>query len=70
MSPSSYCDPVPPHLAAGRGHLELARILLEHGADVNAAAKSSNGPLTPLAIALRQKQASMAEFLKERGGRM
>ncbi|PYT12945.1 MAG: hypothetical protein DMG59_21905 [Acidobacteria bacterium] len=58
------------HLAAGKGHLELARILLEHGADVNAAAKSSNGPLTPLAIALRQKQASMAEFLKERGGRM
>jgi ankyrin repeat protein len=53
------------HIAATKGYLDLAEVLLGHGADVNARAKES----TPLAAAVKAKQEKMAEFLKTRGGR-
>jgi hypothetical protein len=58
------------HNAAARGYMALAEVLLEYQADVNAANVSNKGVgPTPLAVALRQKQTKMAEFLVSRGGR-
>jgi ankyrin repeat protein len=57
------------HLAASKGYLELAEVLLQHGADVNAQANSRGQLVTPLAAGIRAKQDKMAEFLKSRGGR-
>ncbi len=55
------------HLAATKGYLGLAEVLLAHGADVNAAVKSRGQNVTPLAAALKAKQDRMAEFLKSKG---
>jgi ankyrin repeat protein len=57
------------HIAATKGYVELAEVLLSHGADVNAAGNSRGSTVTPLAVALRAKQDRMVEFLKSRGGR-
>ena len=57
------------HVAASKGHVELAQTLLDHGADINATFSTKQGPLTPLALAIRAKQAKMADFLKDHGGR-
>jgi ankyrin repeat protein len=60
----------PLHVAAAKGYLEVASLLLDHGGDVNAASRSRKGPgPTPLAVAIKQKQVKMAEFLKSRGAR-
>ena len=56
------------HVAAMRGHIELAKLLLDRGADVNEPSRQKNG-MTPLAMAVRAKQEKMQQFLKERGGR-
>ena len=57
------------HIAAGKGYVELAELLLSHGADINAPGKSNAQLVTPLAVALRSKQTRMADFLKSRGAR-
>jgi ankyrin repeat protein len=57
------------HIAAGKGHVELARLLLDHGADLNATAKLRGADRTPLGLAVDAKQAKMEEFLSGRGGR-
>lgn len=57
------------HIAASKGHIELAQLLLDHGADVNATAQMRGTDKTPLAIAVETKQSKMAEFLIGRGGR-
>jgi len=57
------------HVAAMRGHIELARLLLDRGADVNEPSRQKNGDVTPLTMAVRAKQEKMQQFLKERGGR-
>ena len=50
----------PLHLAAGKGYVEIAALLLEHGADIKA------GPVSPLEVATKKNQAKMVEFLKTR----
>ena len=57
------------HIAAAKGHLELAGLLLDHGADVNATAKVRGSDRTPLAIAVETKQTRVADLLSARGGR-
>lgn len=53
------------HRAAERGDIEIARILLEYGADIDAVELESGG--TPLAAAAREGQVEMVRFLIERG---
>jgi ankyrin repeat protein len=57
------------HITAMKGHIELARLLLDRGADVNEPSRQKNGNVTPLAMAVRAKQEKMQQFLKARGGR-
>ena len=57
------------HIAAGKGHIELAKLLLDRGADINEPSKQKDKIVTPLAMAVRAKQEKMQQFLKERGGR-
>jgi hypothetical protein len=57
------------HLAAGKGYVELAGVLLNHGADVNAIAMSRGQEVTPLAMAISGKREKVADLLKSRGGR-
>ena len=57
------------HVAAAKGHIELAKLLLDRGADVNEPSKQKDKLVTPLAMAVRAKQEKMQQFLKDRGGR-
>lgn len=57
------------HLAASRGYIELAELLLNHNADINATAKAKNAMVTPLALAIRAKQPKMEQFLRDRGAK-
>jgi ankyrin repeat protein len=60
----------PLHAAAGKGHLEVAKLLLEYGADINPESKSRKGPRpTPLATAIQKKQTKMADFLTSKGAK-
>jgi hypothetical protein len=59
----------PLHMAASRGYLDLAELLIEHGADVNLPVKLRDGMVSPLALAVKAKQSKMEAFLKQRGAR-
>jgi uncharacterized protein len=52
------------HVAAYRGNITAARLLLDAGADVDAANDDHGGPL---ACAILHRQGKMAEFLLKRG---
>jgi ankyrin repeat protein len=54
------------HIAASKGHVELAARLIAYGADVHARAKVRGESLTALDLATRNKQEKMQTFLKER----
>jgi len=55
----------PLHRAAGGGYLDLVKLLLDRGADVNA--KSSNVCHTPLHFAVEQNHKGIVELLLARG---
>jgi ankyrin repeat protein len=57
------------HLAASKGYTDLAALLLEHGADINATYQAKGVAITPLAAAIKAKQEKMEQFLRERGAR-
>ncbi|HXB70774.1 MAG TPA: ankyrin repeat domain-containing protein [Candidatus Acidoferrales bacterium] len=57
------------HLAASKGYTDLAALLLEHGADINATYQLKGVATTPLAAAIKAKQEKMEQFLRERGAR-
>lgn len=58
--------------AAGRGHLEIVKLLLKAGADINSPCFADGSPLfepsTPLFEAIRNKQWAVEEFLIANGG--
>ncbi|THU49624.1 hypothetical protein C4D60_Mb06t11480 [Musa balbisiana] len=60
-----YDSRTPLHVAALHGWIDVAKCLLDHGADVNAQDRWKN---TPLADAEGAKQPSMIELLKSYGG--
>jgi ankyrin repeat protein len=55
------------HLAAELGRADLVKLLLDHGAAVNA--RTDDGG-TPLAIAVKHSRAVAAELLRSRGAEM
>jgi ankyrin repeat protein len=58
------------HFAALAGQVELAALLLAHGARIDRPGRKFGGePQTPLQLAVAAGQASMATFLRDRGGR-
>lgn len=59
----------PLHLAAIKGYVDLGSLLIDHGADINAQAKTQGQLVTPLALAVKRKQDKMEQFLRSRGAR-
>lgn len=58
------------HFAARHGQLELAALLLQHGARVDRPGrKFGPEPKTPIELALAEGHASMVALLRDRGGR-
>jgi ankyrin repeat protein len=55
----------PLHMAAAAGKIELAQLLLEHGADVNAVDRIDQ---TPVKIAKYEQHAKLLKLLKDAGG--
>ena len=49
-----------------RGHADIVRLLLDHGADVNVKNKAGS---TPLAIAVEKGRKAIAELLRRHGAR-
>jgi ankyrin repeat protein len=60
----------PLQFAAFKGHVELATLLIEHGADLNATARVRGEVVTALDLAVRNKQEKMQAFLKDRAARL
>ena len=59
----------PLHLAAPKGYLALAEVLLSHGAEVNSSVRSRGEMVTPLALAVKAGQKKMADLLVSRGAK-
>jgi ankyrin repeat protein len=58
------------HLAAKKGYLDLASLLIAKGADVNATAPSKDGVKTALDVAAGASQSKMAQLLKDHGAKL
>ena len=54
------------HHAAARGHVEIARLLLDNGADIGARSRER---LTPVEVARRMENEQTVRFLESRGAR-
>jgi len=57
------------HLAASKGYMELADLLLKNHADINAPVTIKGQTITPLLQAVRAKHEKMELFLRERGAK-
>jgi ankyrin repeat protein len=55
------------HWAAWKGHVELAGLLLDHGADIQAHNENGHWGTTPLHAAAHGNQAKVVELLLARG---
>lgn len=55
------------HLAAQKGYLDLAEVLITRGADVNLSVSSRGQVVTPLALATKADQKKMADLLRSKG---
>jgi len=58
----------PLHRAAGNGNAEIARMLLDKGADVNARDKEGLSAVHWTKWAKKNVQAGVVDLLKQRGG--
>ena len=54
------------HYAAVNGHKEIAELLIDKGADVDA--KADNG-ITPLDAAIKFKKTELADLIRKHGGK-
>ena len=61
-----FADGTPLHYAAANGHKEIAELLIEKGADLNA--KDEDGG-TPLDVAIQFKELETADLLRKHGGK-
>ena len=61
-----FADGTPLHYAAANGHKEIAELLIEKGADLNA--KDEDGG-TPLDVAISFRQTKIADLLRVIGGK-
>ena len=60
-----YRDAGPPmHLSAGNGHLEIVKLLLEHGADMHA--MNTEGE-TPYEVSWRSGYREISDLLRKNG---
>lgn len=57
----------PLHYAAASGDEPIARLLIKHGAKVDAVSPPASGAMTPLMMAEREGHPDMVAFLKEKG---
>ena len=55
----------PLHLACRHGHVQVARLLVDHGADPNLLSKAG---LTPFHLAARHGHEAVVELLLDKGG--
>ncbi len=67
LKPPTSAGNTPLHWAAETGRLDLAKLLLEYRADVNAKNQASQ---TPLYFAARANQIELARFLSARGAKI
>jgi ankyrin repeat protein len=57
------------HWAAGGGHLDMVKLLLDSGADPNIRQKTETAEVTPLTAAKQRNHTAVVELLEKRGGR-
>ncbi|XP_007439203.1 tonsoku-like protein [Python bivittatus] len=67
LNPRDYCGWTPLHEACNHGHLELVRLLLDHGAAIDDPGGPGCDGITPLHDALNCGHFDVAELLIQRG---
>ena len=66
MNAKSKYGVTPLHYAAGNGHKEIAELLIDKGADVDAKADND---ITPLDAAIKFKKTELADLIRKHGGK-
>jgi len=62
-----YCNSYPLHYAAHHGYVEICKLLLDHGDDLERKERKEVNNFTPLARAVRNGQEKTVEYLINRG---